>query len=230
VVRARPSAARRLYVKAADGADAVLCTDTSTFELQTVETSNTLLLARHMPTADVAASPEDGSGDAGTAEVVGMAGSAFEAKLTPPRIALMHRLLQRSMLTVEDAKAEAMEAGGEEDDDDEAAGSPAKASRKRRRAGDTAAPVTPAGKGDGKAALTPASKAAADEARAMGTATHFTLSDLEACVQASAAEIRAELAAMGTVERDGERGLPGGDGVCPAAVSPGGWDAVRPMG
>ncbi len=238
----------RLWVKAAAGSNAVVCTETKTFELQLVETSNTLLLAQ-LGAAGDDDDDDDLSGDESAAaggaarvgrdiEVVGLCGSSFEAKPTPPRLELLHSLLQRSMLTVEDANEDA--AAGE-DDADGGTFSP----RKRGRGADvaTGAPAPPAGapvsppktpssksasaaaasavKGaDDGAAATPAGKAALAETRTLNRATHFTLRDLEACVQASRAEILVELSALGVVRRKGERGrmAPAATRACSRAV------------
>ncbi|CAE7255816.1 dscc1, partial [Symbiodinium sp. KB8] len=227
-------AGKSLWVKAAAGSNAVVCTETKTFELQLVETSNTLLLAQ-LGAAGDDDDDDDLSGDESAAaggaarvgrdiEVVGLCGSSFEAKPTPPRLGLLHSLLQRSMLTVEDANEDA--AAGEDDADGGTF-----APRKRGRGADfaTGAPAPPAGapvsppktpssksasaaaasavKGaDDGAAATPAGKAALAETRTLNRATHFTLRDLEACVQASRAEILVELSALGVVRRKGERG------------------------
>lgn len=212
----------------------MVCTETKTFELQLVETSNTLLLAQ-LSAARADGDDEDlcddepaaagGAAGAGRdVEVVGLCGSSFEAKPTPPRLELLHSLLQRSMLTVEDANEDA--AAGE-DDADGGTFSP----RKRQRDADhaigdaaprTGGPISPpktpssksasaaaasAAKGaEDDAAATPAGKAVAAETRTLNRATHFTLRDLEACVQASRAEILVELSALGVVRRKGEWG------------------------
>lgn len=200
----------------------MVCTDSETFTLHMVETSNTLILA-DVPSLGADGDPLAG---AGAIELAGIVACAYEAKPTPPRVNLLGSLLKRSAMTLEEATRLAEEPVGDEILHTDSAtvgrsrqGGDASATsaietahaetptqkRSRSSAADAAAPST-AGIST-PAATAPVSVISSSlkrEKEAVAGTKQFSLAQLEAVIQASRGEIVAELTRMGAVEHRGE--------------------------